>query len=101
MKTKMTSKILAVALIATSLSAATSSAFADEYISAQNKESYAVAAGRYDDQATLPANAEPTSYERGAHPHGTHAPAIATTQQAPVSGPFSDTDPHSGPAHND
>lgn len=99
MKTLNTSKILAAALIATGISAASSSAFADEYVSAQNKESYAVAAGRYDDQATLPANAAPMSYEHGGNARGATRTHVAP-QPAPASGPFSDTDAHSGPAHN-
>lgn len=99
MKTLNTTKIIAAALLFTGLSAATTSAMADEYVSAQNKEAYAVAAGKYDDQALLlPANAAPTILER----HQANSPsghARSASPAATIPGPFADPDPHSGPAH--
>lgn len=98
MKTLNTTKIIAAALLFTGLSAATTSAMADEYVSAQNKEAYAVAAGKYDDQALLPANAAPTILER----HQANSPSGHTRSASPaatIPGPFADSDPHSGPAH--
>ncbi|WP_029004301.1 hypothetical protein [Azorhizobium doebereinerae] len=88
----LTTKLLAATLIAAGLAGATSSAFADEYITAKNKEFYAVAAGQQDSQAKLPANAAPMSNE-----NSFNAPAGSL---APATGPFSDQAPHSGPSQN-
>lgn len=66
---------------------------ADEYISAANRENYAVARqSAASDQALLPAFANATV--RSLRPFQAAAPA------AQITGPFSDADAHSGPAHN-
>ncbi|BAF89491.1 hypothetical protein [Azorhizobium] len=92
MKT-LSTKIIAAALVASSLVGAASSAFADEYLTASNKEFQAVAAGAYDNGDKLPLNAAPTSGTVQMH-EARQFPA----PQVPAYGPFSDTDPHSGPA---
>lgn len=102
MKTLNTAKIIAAALIATGLSASATSAFADEYVTALNNEAHAVAAGAYSDEARLPINAAPVSLERqiaGSRIQEQRAQQHPDTTAATTSGPFSDNDPHSGPAH--
>lgn len=95
MKTLNTAKIIAAALIATGLSGSATSAFADEYVTALNNEARAVAAGQSSDEARLPANAAPMSVEAGSFRVQQHR----DTPAAAASGPFSDSDPHSGAAH--
>lgn len=90
MRTFNASKMLAASLVVAGLVGATSSAFADEYISQQNKEQYAVSAGENTAQRLLPREAAPMS-----NVHGTQAPVAA-----PAYGPFSDQDTHSGPSQN-
>lgn len=92
MKTTISTHILAAALLAAGLSAATTAARADEYVTAQNKEQIAVAAGRLDDQDELPIGAAPASNERTARAAGPAAPAAARQTH--------DSDPHWGPAQN-
>ncbi|MFG1301658.1 hypothetical protein V5F49_17875 [Xanthobacter sp. V3C-3] len=92
MNTKIRTHILAAALLAAGLSAATTAARADEYVTAQNKEQHAVAAGQLDDQAELPFGAAATSYERNARTPAHRAPAASTQTD--------DTNPHWGPAQN-
>lgn len=91
MRTFNASKMLAASLVVAGLVGATSSAFADEYISQQNKEQYAVSAGEATAQRLLPREAAPMSNVPGT----SLAPAAA-----PAYGPFSDQDPHSGPSQN-
>lgn len=65
---------------------------ADEYISASNRENYAVAAqSAASEQALLPAFANATARTAAFRPA---APA------SQIVGPFSNADAHSGPAHN-
>ncbi len=65
---------------------------ADEYISAANRETYAVAAhSAASEQAMLPSFANATARLATVRPS---APA------AQIVGPFSNGDAHSGPAHN-
>lgn len=100
MKTLNTAKIIAAALIATGLSASATSAFADEYVTALNNEAHAVAA--YSDEAHLPINAAPMSLQHqatGSRIQEQHAQQLRDNAEATASGPFSDTDPHSGAAH--
>lgn len=92
MKTKISTHILAAALLAAGLSVATTAARADEYVTAQNKEQAAVAAGHLDDQELLPFGAAATSYEHGARTPAHRAPAAASQTD--------DTNPHWGPAQN-
>ena len=95
MKTLNTAKIIAAALIAAGLSASATTAFADEYVTALNNEARAVAAGQSSDEARLPANAAPMSFEASSVRAQQHRDTAAST----ASGPFSDSDPHSGAAH--
>ncbi|GGF64430.1 hypothetical protein GCM10007301_25310 [Azorhizobium oxalatiphilum] len=74
--------------------AVSGAASADEYLSQANREQVAVSAqgflpGASASEALLPANALPTAKGLQLHSAG-----------ALVSGPFADTDAHSGPAHN-
>jgi len=65
---------------------------ADEYISAANRENYAVAAASAaSEQSLLPAFANATARLATVRPS---APA------SQIVGPFSNGDAHSGPAHN-
>lgn len=97
MKT-LSTKIIAATLIASGLMGAASSAFADEYLTAANKESYAVAAGVYDNGDKLPLNAAATSATAQTREARQTPAAQLPAPQVPAYGPFSDTDPHSGPA---
>ena len=69
---------------------------ADEYISASNRENYAVAAqSAATEHALLPLTAQATSAARQARPATQptfHAPAVV--------GPFDNGDAHSGPSHS-
>ena len=92
MKTKISTHILAAALLAAGLSAATTAARADEYVTAQNKEQAAVSARQSGDQELLPIGAAAASYERNARTPAHHAPAAASQTD--------DSNPHWGPAQN-
>lgn len=68
---------------------------ADEYISASNRENYAVAAqsAAASEQTLLPLTARAMSAT-------TLAPAATTYQTPAVVGPFDNSDAHSGPSHH-
>ncbi|WP_029005004.1 hypothetical protein [Azorhizobium doebereinerae] len=89
------------ALALTAGLALSGAAQADEYVSAANREQYAVSA-----QGFLPNTATeqllPTAAQATARVHATAAQqqAPATNSQDEIVGPFSDKDPHSGPAHS-
>ncbi|GGF51082.1 hypothetical protein GCM10007301_08110 [Azorhizobium oxalatiphilum] len=103
-------KLIAASMIAAGLAGAASSAMADETINRGNREFHAVAAGVYDhrgpaaaagNQYELPANAAATSFERSiTAPFNAPSFSAPAGSLDPQSGPFSDNDPHSGPAHN-
>ncbi len=102
MRTNHASKLLAATLVVAGIAGATSSAFADEYVTQQNKEQYAVSAGETTAQPYLPREAAPTSYNGGYYTGGPNAAPLvsAPAMSHPSYGPFSDQDPHSGPSQN-
>ncbi|WP_341992343.1 hypothetical protein [Azorhizobium sp. AG788] len=70
---------------------------ADEYISASNRENYAVAAASAaSEHALLPLSAQATAATR----HQPAQPAQPTFRVPGVVGPFDNGDAHSGPAHS-
>lgn len=72
--------------------AVSGAARADQYTADMNREQYAVSAQGFAaaaNETLLPANAGPTAKGLQIHSAG-----------ALVSGPFADTDAHSGPSHN-
>ncbi|MGU3492700.1 hypothetical protein ACLBXM_01545 [Xanthobacteraceae bacterium A53D] len=97
----LNTKIAAAALLAFGAAGLSAPAMADEHLTAKNQEFHDVAAGKYDAprapdaQSYLPANAAPMSFERSVNSYAAPAGSLA-----PVRGPFSDSNPHSGPAHN-
>lgn len=71
---------------------------ADEYISAANRENYAVAAqSAATEHALLPLTAQATAATRQTI---WQAPAQPTFHTPAVVGPFDNADPHSGPSHS-